>query len=133
MMNMVKMIKQYKKEIIEFIKFNIVGVANTLVDFAVFTLLSFFGLYFMIAQIISYSCGVVNSFVMNKYWTFAKKGMPVGSEVMRFIFVNIISLGVSLIILYPLKPHFGLYGAKIIATLFSMLVNFAGNKLWVFR
>lgn len=132
-MEQIRKIIKSKNGLVQFIKFNLVGVVNTLVDFAVFTLLTFLGVYYMVAQVISYSCGVVNSFIMNKYWTFGVKSTPQGLEVIKFIIVNIISLGVSLAILYPLKPHLGVFYAKIIATIFSMTVNFIGNKLWVFK
>jgi len=122
-----------KAGIIQFIKFNLVGIVNTLVDFSVFTVLTFFGMYYMAAQVISYSCGVVNSFVMNKYWTFGDKSTPHGYEIFKFIAVNGVSLAVSLSILYPIKPVLGVLPAKIIATLFSMMINFIGSKLWVFK
>ncbi|MGJ7045384.1 GtrA family protein [Thermoanaerobacterium thermosulfurigenes] len=122
-----------KAGIIQFIKFNLVGIVNTLVDFSVFTVLTFFGMYYMAAQVISYSCGVVNSFVINKYWTFGDKSTPHGYEIFKFIAVNGVSLAVSLSILYPLKPVLGVLSAKIIATLFSMMINFIGSKLWVFK
>lgn len=135
---MMKMEKQDKRDnrkngLLEFVKFNLVGIVNTLVDFAVFTVLTFFGMYYMLSQVISYSCGVVNSFIMNKYWTFGAKSTPHGYEVFKFIAVNGVSLAVSLSILYPLKPVVGVISAKIIATLFSMMVNFLGSKLWVFK
>lgn len=122
-----------KMGLIQFVKFNLVGIVNTLVDFAVFTVLTFFGMYYMAAQVISYSCGVANSFVMNKYWTFGDKSSPHGYEIFKFIAVNAVSLAVSLSILYPLKPAIGVFSAKIIATLFSVMINFAGSKLWVFK
>lgn len=122
-----------KAGFMQFIKFNLVGIVNTLVDFSVFTVLTFFGMYYMAAQVISYSCGVVNSFIMNKYWTFGDKSTPHGYEVFKFIAVNGVSLAVSLSILYPLKPILGVISAKVIATLFSMMINFVGSKLWVFK
>lgn len=135
---MIKMEKQDKRDnrkngLLEFVKFNLVGIVNTLVDFAVFTVLTFFGTHYMLSQVISYSCGVVNSFIMNKYWTFGAKSTPHGDEILKFIAVNVVSLGVSLTVLYPLKPQLGVFSAKIIATLFSMMVNFLGSKLWVFK
>ncbi|MGF7397711.1 GtrA family protein [Thermoanaerobacterium thermosaccharolyticum] len=135
---MIKMEKQDKRDnrkngLLEFVKFNLVGIVNTLVDFAVFTVLTFFGTHYMLSQVISYSCGVVNSFIMNKYWTFGDKSSPHGYEVFKFIAVNAVSLAVSLSILYPLKPVVGVLSAKIIATLFSMMINFVGSKLWVFK
>lgn len=126
-------ISSRKNGLIQFVKFNLVGIVNTSVDFAVFTMLTFLGVYYMAAQIISYGCGVANSFIMNKYWTFRAKSSPQGEEILKFIAVNLASLGLSLAVLYPLKPQIGVFFAKIIATLFAMIVNFLGSKFWVFK
>lgn len=135
-MKWVDKIKVYKVHILQFIKFNIVGIMNTAVDFAIFVLLtSVFGLHHMIAQVISYSCGIVNSYLWNKFWTFKQKRAFSSSEALKFLIVNIISLGVSLIFLYIFRDRAGLsvLVSKVIATMFSLVVNFAGNKFWVFK
>ena len=109
---------------------------NTAVDFAIFVLLTtVFGLHHMISQVISYSCGIVNSYLWNKFWTFKKKQPFSSSEALKFLIVNIISLGVSLFFLYIFRDKVGLsvLVSKVIATMFSLVVNFAGNKFWVFK
>jgi putative flippase GtrA len=120
------------------IRFAIVGCINTGVDFLTFTLLhSLLGLDKSICQIAGYSVGILNSFVMNKLWTFESKGSRFGtiSQLLRFVCVNVISLGVSLAGLKLLCDHFGLnvYIAKIIVTIAAQVVNYAGYKLWVFK
>lgn len=55
------------------IKFALVGVVNTLIDFAVYALLTTIGVNYILAQWISYSAGILNSYVMNRKWTFKKK------------------------------------------------------------
>ena len=56
-------------------KFALVGVVNTVLDFALFmTLVYFAGLGPTSANIISYTCGILNSFVLNKHWTFKAAG-----------------------------------------------------------
>ena len=51
------------------------------------------------------------------------------------MFVNLVSLGVNTLAVYILGELYGLpnFWAKLIATAFSFIVNFAGNKLLVFR
>ena len=46
----------------QFIKFNAVGILNTSVDFCVFTILTFLSVNSLIAQVISYSCGMINCY-----------------------------------------------------------------------
>lgn len=124
---------RYKNVIVQFIKFNIVGVFNTAIDFGVFILLHSLGIYFLIAQIISYSCGTLNSFIMNKYWTFSKIGSARLPEILKFLFVNTISLSTSLLMLYLFRFYFSVIVAKALATMFSVIINFAGNKYWTFK
>ena len=123
-----------KKELIKFIKFNAVGILNTIVDVLVYWLLN--GLLFVrfdIAQVISYICGMLNSWILNSRWTFKGNKRTV-IKGLKFIFVNLISLGGSVFILYICKTQWHLEGvlAKLIATPFSLVVNFIGNRLFVF-
>lgn len=117
-------------------KFGIVGVANTLIDFGVFMLLhGKIGLAYPVSQVISYSCGMTNSYLWNKFWTFQSKKRVSLGEVAKFVLVNLASLGVALALLalFRGKRAWGAAESKALATLGSLLVNFLGNKLWVFR
>ena len=58
----------------KFIKFGITGVMNTLVDFVVYSLLTFgLSVNLYLAQVVGYSCGMVNSYVVDRRWTFRSK------------------------------------------------------------
>mgnify|MGYP000859673245 CR=1 FL=1 len=116
--------------------FSIVGIINTGVDFAVFTLLNgVVGINHLLSQVLSYSCGIVNSFFLNRRWTFRVERPKTVKEFAAFVLVNILSLGISLLVLYVTRDflHWNIYLSKGIATIFSMGVNFSGNKWLVFR
>ena len=128
--------EQWGRSVIQFIKFNCVGVLNTLVDFAVYTLLCNLGLYYMLSQVISYSCGMVNSYVCNRLWTFREERGRTRGEFLKFALVNLASLGVSLGVLWLCRNVLGIQSdlwCKAVATPASVLVNFIGNKLFVFK
>lgn len=117
-------------------KFGMVGVANTLIDFGVFMLLhGKIGLVYSVSQVISYSCGMTNSYLWNKFWTFQSKKRVSLGEVVKFILVNLVSLSVALALLALFRGRraWGAAESKALATLGSLLVNFLGNKFWVFR
>lgn len=125
--------KKYKS----IIRFGCVGCLNTMFDFGVFSLLnSFFGINYVISQIVSYFSGTLNSYLCNKFWTFndTKTNKKTRKEIIQFIVVNSASLGVSLIGLSilmkdnSLNPLF----AKIIAMVLAQVVNFLGYRFWVF-
>ena len=145
--------RKHKTSIGHFIKFIVVGVVNFLVDYGVLTLLNVvLGWPLVLSNIISYSCGVINSFLLNRFWTFKMKlkffskynirlknktihPVFVSFDFLKFIFVNLASLGVNTLAVYILGDLYGLptIVAKLVATAFSFTVNFAGNKLLVFK
>lgn len=122
-----------KKDLLKFIKFNAVGVLNTAVDFAVYTLLTALGMSLVPSQIISYACGTLNSYLFNSRWTFRDKVLTVGKGA-KFVLVNLLSLAVSIGVLELCRSWWGLEGAlaKLISVPFSLAVNFIGNRLFVF-
>ena len=128
--------KRNKKHIGHFIKFQAVGVINFLVDYGVLSLLNLgLGVPLVIANIISYTCGLFNSFFLNRYWTFKIKLHVFSVDFLKFIFVNLVALGVNTLAMYILGDLYSLpnLAAKLIATVFSFTINFSGNKLLVFR
>src|SRR5271167_2627043 len=57
--------------IVQFLKFGIVGVSNTLIAFALYTLLlKGFGVWYLAASAIGFIVGAVNGFLLNRRWTF---------------------------------------------------------------
>lgn len=129
-----QLIERHRHSIGEFVKFSLVGLLNTGVDVAIFFLLTWLGIQYVTAQIVSYSCGAGNSYLLNKFWTFRSSGLSY-SEIMRFTIVNLVSLGISVIVLTLLRETAGmdLAVAKGVATISALSANFLGNKLWVFK
>lgn len=122
--------------VIQLIKFNLVGVLNTLVDFLIYTVLFSLGVNYLLAQVVAYAGGMTNSYLFNRYWTFAQAGVKSGIGTMaRFAVVNGITLGVSLLLLYLLGEKAGIHPltAKVLVVGITMVINFTGTKFWVFR
>lgn len=129
---------QLKKLLAQAIKFGLVGVLNTVIDYAVYTLLlfiPFFQRFYVLAQAIGYAAGLCNSLGLNKRWTFAQREAMTGAQLLLFLLVNLAALLVSTLVLVLTQEALGMnrYLGKIVATLFSMAVNFVGNKLIVFK
>lgn len=118
-----------------------IGLLNTLVDFIVFSILVWAGLYVLPAQVVSYSAGMVNSYVLNSLITFkgdSKQASGSNADrgrAVRFVILNAGVLGVSMLLLYELTEAEGLSPliAKVLATGVTVVLNFAGSKWWVFR
>lgn len=131
------------KTIFQFIKFCIAGLLNTLVDvggFATFNTLgiAFFGrevgLFVTVAQVFSYALGMLNSWLINSSWTFNDQSFK-ATKLLKFIVVNLLSLVVNILILNLCRSMFEMdaFVAKLIATPFGLIVNFIGNRLFVFK
>jgi putative flippase GtrA len=118
-----------------FLRFCAVGLGNTAVDFAAFYLLALVGVPYLLAQALSYSAGVINSFVFNRKWTFRVTHKVNAWEALKFISVNVFSLLISSGLLFVLHDlnHLNLWLAKFAATGGGMVVNFMGSRLWVFN
>ena len=57
--------------VVQFVKFGIVGVSNTLLTLVVYTvLLKVFGVWYLAASAIGFIVGATNGFLLNRRWTF---------------------------------------------------------------
>ncbi|HRF96645.1 MAG TPA: GtrA family protein [Aggregatilineales bacterium] len=124
------------------LRFMMVGLSGTLVDFA---LLTFFkeviGLATLIANSISFCGGLINNFTWNRLWTFAdSQNSSLITQFLKFGSVSVIGLLLNNLIVLALEAPFGgLFGtvaylpAKVIATGIVFLWNFSANRYWTFN
>lgn len=88
---------------------------------------------YLLAQICSYSAGIINSYVWNRNWTFRVKRKADGKEIVRFLMINIAASGITFLLLYLFqKGGCSLLVSKLAATIGGMMMNFIGNRIWVF-
>lgn len=131
------MIKSIVTKHYSFWRFAIVGCSNTGVDFVVFTILrEIFDVYYLWCQVAGYTFGTLNSFILNKKWTFESKTSRFQTSIqfVKFISVNLVSLGISLIGLKLLSGYWNInvYLAKVLVTAVAQLVNYSGYRFLVF-
>lgn len=72
-------------------RFAVVGIINTLIDFVVLNVLVKFGVGPGVANVISVSVAMVNSFILNKQWTFHVGG-NVAAQIAKFLGVTIFGM-----------------------------------------
>ena len=120
--------------VIRFIKFGMVGVINTLVNWIIFFILNALGMYYIVANIIAYILGTVNSYLWNTLWVFKYKDKASTETTIKFIILNLIGLGLNTGILYVLVDLCNLnkFIGLVITTAIVMIINYIVNKLWVF-
>lgn len=150
-MNFIKIILIKYPTLIQFSKFCIVGVINTAIDFGVLNLLMYFsGIYkgpqIAIFNVISFTVAVINSYALNKYWTFKEKkagAKKVPKQFFQYLCVSIIGITINTSIVYSVATYVSpLFGfsvllwanfAKGLATAVSLFWNFIGYKFIVFK
>lgn len=125
-----------KKNNVQLVKFVLIGILNTVIHYMVFILCyRLLQINLLAATITGYCFGMVNSFWMNRSWTFQVAGHFSFSEFLRFVIVNLVALAVNSIVLLLLVGYCNLVAeiSQIISITFSLLVNFIGNKCWTFN
>lgn len=125
--------------IVQFIKFGMVGVLNTALDFYIYVLLIGLSFHFAAAQAISYMGGMLCSYILNNRFTFSS-GTGSGLKAtdrkkqLRFIGWNLTMLVLSIILLAVFGRVAGLdeLWAKAATTVLVVAINFYGSRRWVF-
>ena len=94
------------------------------------------GINYLLAQAVSYCFGVVNSFILNKTWTFDKARQEMGTQLqfIQFFALNILCLSISLIGLKSLNDYLAMniYLSKITATGVTWSIRYIGYRYWIF-
>ncbi len=132
----------------QFLRFAVVGVVNTGIDFAVFNVLVWAtstasGAGIIPLKAVAFLAANINSYLLNKKWTFKDKTEGAAKQFSVYVSVSIIgallNIGSVYLIATHIPPMFGMSAvlwanvANLVATGLSMIWNFVGYKLIVFR
>lgn len=127
----------YKKETFwQFVKFCLVGVINTIIDYGVYLFFSReLGLFFLYANMLAILVAMTLSFFVNKYWTFNNFEKKLKSQYAKFFLIGVVYFFLYNIIFYLCVHNLKIYDllAKLIAIAIGLCWNFVANKYWTFR
>lgn len=125
------------------LRFVIVGVCNTILDFSLMNMFKLAGLNLIIANTLSTGISMVVSFFLNKKWTFRNAGQNYAKQVILFFIFTAIGIWVIqnffIWLITTYLPHFGLSdqlfanAAKLVASIFSLAWNYLTYNRIVFR
>lgn len=124
-----------KKLFIQFIKFGIVGVSNTLLTAGIiWILLKELHCSDYFSNLIGYIVGLINSFIWNRKWTFESKA-KVSVTVFKFILTFAISYLLQLGNLYLMLhyTHIDPYFCQLLSIVVYTCINFGLNKYYTFK
>ena len=120
---------------VQFMKFALVGVSNTLITLLVYAfLLKVVGMWYLAASAIGFIIGATNGFLLNRRWTFREH---VGDALtpVRWAVVQGCGLAVNEGMLYVLvhDAHLEKVLAQVAATVIVTITTFLANRAWTFR
>jgi len=115
--------------------FGTVGIINTALTLGIiYALVEFLGVWYVAGNALGYAAGFINSFVMNKLWTFKSRG-PVARESFLFAAVFAACYAVQLGTLLALRKLFAMdtFLSQVISMAPYTALNFLGNRNITFR
>ena len=126
-----------KSNIIQFVKFLIVGGIGAIINLLVlFSMTEFLNIYYIFSEVIAFFIALTHNYIVNKLWTFKENFSDKSfQKYLQYVIVSLISLCINLSILFILSDLVKLWYifAEIFAVMISSLINFFGNKFWTFR
>lgn len=137
MQRITELVENHRRLVERFVKWSVVGVIGAVVDYTILiALVELVRLYALMAQAISFTCAVVNNYILNRTWTFSDikhKGLAV--QFMQFFIVSTLGLLTRTVIFYILLEWLGIWYrvAWAIAIIVVLVWNFFANLVWTFR
>ncbi len=132
---MKELIKKVYKKFRNLILYGVIGSSSALLDFTIFTILTeLFGVYYLVANCISVTCGLTNSFILNRKYNFKVTDKTLKRAVM-FFFVGFcgLALNSALLYLFITYVHLARPIAKLCAIVIEVLLQFTVNCLVTFK
>lgn len=138
-------IGRFSQIIWQLAKFGLVGVLNTTIDFGILNILIAVtsiqgGLAIVPLNIASFTIALINSYFWNKHWVFHGSKQ---SKFLLFLIVSLLAIAINTGVVYAMTTFMAPIGnmsptvwanvAKVTATFVSLVWNFLGYKLIVFK
>ena len=123
-----------KKLINQILKFGIVGVIATIIDFAVLYLLTdFIHIHYLVSSIISFTVSVIFNYILSIKWVFEVNHKQTKKDFILFVVLSVIGLGINELIMYLMVDKLGIHYmfTKIFATGVVMVYNFITRKIFI--
>lgn len=124
------------KLINQIIKFGLVGVIATIIDFLILTILTeFLGIYYLLSAAISFIVATIFNYIASMKYVFDsryEKGQK-HQELFIFVILSLIGLGLNQVFMWFFVEITVLHYiiAKVLAIILVMAWNFISRKIWL--
>jgi len=142
----------HRKELKRFVRFGIVGVIGSVIDFGFLNLFTIvFKMPYVLSSVFSFSLAVINNFILNRLWTFsASRKDPLLGQLIQFGIVSVVGLLIRTPLLAWLEKVLIPLAGKLVPNLLTptivghnvglaigigvvMLWNYFANRFWTFK
>ncbi len=125
------MILTNKKERARFLRFAIVGIIGTVIDFGILNLLNqVFRVEILLAQAVSFSAAVVSNFTWNRLWTYPEsRTKSMSLQLVQFAIVSVIGLGIRTLIFNSLDKALIAISRQVFPSNFFLKPEVIGHNL----
>jgi putative flippase GtrA len=117
----------------QLVRFGIVGCSNTLLSWCAFALLVWLGVHYLLASAVAWTLGALNSYVLNRRWTFRSQGRW-APELVRFGAVQCAGLLLDIVLLDALTrdAHVERLLAQALVYPVTTIATFLLSRHWAF-
>jgi putative flippase GtrA len=116
----------------EFVRFLIVGVANTLVSLVVYRALLALGVWYVVSAPLAWGAGAVNGYIFNRRWTFRARD----SRRARFLYAlfAVAGAGAASLLVFVFARGAGIpkFEAYLVAVPPITVSTFLASRYWTF-
>jgi putative flippase GtrA len=120
----------------KFVGFFLIGIVSSLIDIGLLVIFcTYLGIWYLTAAAVSYGCGILFSYAMNKVFNFHDPDRHYFLQFTTFAAISLSCLLVNLCIMWLCVEMLGLnyLAGKILATLCAFFWNYHGQKRFTFR
>lgn len=134
-----KLSEEKLEVVVQFIKFGLVGVSNTLISYVVYLIGIGCGIHYLAASVLGFVISVVNSFYWNNKYVFAGNTSTKRSWIKTFLKTFMAYAGTGLIlnnillVIWVDLFHLPQAVAPLVNLFITIPLNFILNKLWAFK
>ena len=139
MKNLIQKIKELMKKYQELIKYFIIGVITTIINYAIFAILtSALNIDIHVSNIIAWIVSVIFAYFTNKLFVFESKSFNINvlaKELLSFGAARVLSLLLEELILYVFvdRLSMNILIIKLMANVVVMIVNYILSKFVIFK
>ena len=121
-----------KDSLIQFIKFGMVGLTNTLLNWLIYYILISLGVFYIFAYVAGFIISILNSYILNTFFVFKKDNRSHMTSLFKMTLAYSFTMILGSGLLFLLIDIFSISQliAPVVVLLMTVPINFLINKYW---